>query len=258
LPILVLLAAAGAASAQVAPLPPGTYRLETRLVSHTSLPLIGTAESATVSLLRVQLRRDGAGFRQAHQVCDMRVEGGVALVRASVPARFIAALTEKVYPVTLAYDPLSGWRYGADLGTEQVGFRGDGLEPVPSRADDPRVYDSDGDGEPGATLKLSIAGFVDGEMYVAQRAHSALRGRVTALGQAAGCIDVREFRQTLLGAHPALLDRQSAIVVDAARSTFTMVRVADGTPCADLAAAPYDPGPIPDAPQFAAGDPVRP
>jgi hypothetical protein len=242
LPIVGLLLATRAAAADVAPLPPGTYRLEMRLVSRNAVPLIGTAESTTASLLRVQLRRDGAGFRQTHEVCNMRLEGGVPLVRMTVPSAFVSALGTHEYMLGLEYDPDDGWRYAADLGLEQVGFRGDG-EDLPSSAADPRVLDSDRDGQPGATLRLSMVGLVDGELYVVQRGHSALRGHVTALGQASGQIDVREFRQRLLGAHPEFLNRQPEIVVDEARSSFTMVRVADDTPCKDLESAAYDPGP---------------
>lgn len=256
LSLLCVLGAVSRAAADVAPLPPGTYRLETRLVSHAALPFIGDAASTTVSLLRVQLRRHGDGFRATHEVCDMHVDGGVRLVRISVPRRFVDALAEQEYPVDLAYDPINGWRYGADLGIEQVGFRGDGADPVPSSAGDPRVVDSDGDGQPGATVQLSIAGVVDGEMFIVQRAHSELRGRVTALGQASGTLYVREFRQVLLGAHPDLLNRQSDIVVDPERSAFTLVRVADDTGCDALADAAYDPGPIPGQPQLAAGVPA--
>src|SRR5690606_14696021 len=121
---------------------------------------------------------------------------------------FIAALGVRSSPIVLRHDG-AAWRYAADLGFEHVGYRANGRdEPLPRDAADPRVVDADGDGHPGATLRLTIAGLADGELYVVQRGHSTLAGRVVARGQAAGRIDVRLFEQALLGADPGFLARQ--------------------------------------------------
>jgi hypothetical protein len=247
---IALLACAGAggalalavvpASAQE-PLPPGTYRLEMRVAARTAIPLFGSAETATVSLSRVEIRRSGEELHQTHRVCTTRFEGGLPIVRMTMPARFIAALASHDYPIDLDGDA-SGWRYRADLGHEHVGYRPRQPDVLPRAASDAAVIDSDGDGHPGATLELSIARLADGELYVVQRGHSILEGHVVAVGAVEGRVDVRLFEQAVLGADPAFLQRQPDIEPDPARSTFRLIRVADATACETLAEAAHDPG----------------
>lgn len=238
-------------------LPPGTYRLEMRIGARTAIPLFGSAESATVSLSRVEIRRDGDRLWQAHRVCATRFEGGVSIVRITMPARFIASLASHDYPLDIEYGA-DGWRYRADLGREHVGYRPQQPDaPLPRKAADPAVIDSDGDGHPGATLELSIARLAEGELYIVQRGHSALDGRVVALGQAEGRIDVRLFEQAVLGADPGFLLRQPDIELDPSRSTFRLIRVADGTPCTALEDAAYTPQTAPAAGRIQLGADAR-
>jgi hypothetical protein len=238
-----LLLATAALAAHSEPLPPGTYRLELRMAALTTMPLLGSARTATVSLARATISREGDGLRQTHRVCAVRFEGGVPIVRMTMPPRLIAALAAPEYPVAVEYDA-AAWRYRADLGVSHVGYEPDGADDaLPTTGDDRRLRDIDGDGRPGATLALSIAGLADGSLWVVQRGHSLLDGRVIGVGQAEGRIDVRAFDQALLGADPSFLARSPEIAADPERSTFSLVRVADGTTCADLATAAYDPGP---------------
>jgi hypothetical protein len=261
--VVALLGWAGAVAAlEAAPpaaleaLPVGTYRLEMRIGAHTAIPMIGSAETATVSLSRVEIRRHGDGLRQTHRVCATRFEGGVPIVRMVMPKRFIESLASHDYPLQVDYGA-NGWRYRADLGREHVGYTPDPNETLPREESDPAVIDSDGDGHPGATLELSIAGLAEGELYIVQRGHSSLEGNVVAIGQAAGRIDVRVFEQAVLGARPGFLRRQPAIELDPARSTFQLTRVAEGTPCERLQVAPYDPGTRPPQEQaLSAGPPA--
>jgi hypothetical protein len=224
-----------------APLPPGTYRLDMQVGARTTIPIVGSAETATVSQSRVEIRRSGDRLRQTHRVCATRFDGGIPIVRMVMPERFIAALAVHEYPLEITYGA-GGWHYRADLGPEHVGYRPQPLDTLPREATDPAVIDSDGDGHPGATLGLSIARLAEGELYIVQRGHSRLEGHIVAVGQVEGRIDVRLFEQAVLGADPGFLRRTPEIELDPARSTFRLVRVADGTPCAALAAAAYDPG----------------
>jgi hypothetical protein len=238
----LLALATGAAGADDGPLPPGTYRLEMRIAAHTDLPVIGPMETATVSVSRVALRRDGDTVRQSHRVCSTRFEGGLPIVRMLMPARFLAALGEQRYPAELAYTA-DGWHYRADLGHVRVGLDDAGAGgPLPTEAGDPGVSDWDGDGRPGATLLLSVAGIAEGELYVVQRGRSVLDGRVTGVGQAEGRFETLAFEQRLIGADPGFLARSPRITLDPERISFRLVRVADDTPCATIETAAYVPG----------------
>ena len=72
------------------------------------------------------------------------------------PDKFVAALAKHTYPIQIERDA-QGWRYRADLGVERIGYRADSADgKLPTKIDDPAVYDWDGDGHPGATLRLSV------------------------------------------------------------------------------------------------------
>lgn len=238
--VALLLAALVGRARAASPLAPGTYRLEMRFASHAALPLIGAVRSTTVSTSLVEIReRDGA-IEQTHRVCDARFEGRVPGVRIEMPPRFIAALGTHSYPIALSEDG-AGWRYQADLGVEYVGWHSDDSAPLPGRPDDPGVYDWDGDGRPAATLRLSLPIVPAGELFVVQRAHSVLDGRIVAADRVEGRIDVPLFEQVVIGARPGFLRRSPQATPDPERSRFVLERVGTGAACADLVQAGSDP-----------------
>lgn len=233
-PVLVFVAlAALAARVDAGPLAPGAYRLEMRYESHADLPVIGAVGSATVSTSLVHIHAGDGALEQTHRVCDARFEGAVPGVRIEMPARFVAALGTHTYPITLDADG-TAWRYHADLGTEYVGWRRDDRAPLPESPDEPGVYDWDGDGRPAATLRIRLAIAPAGELYVVQRAHSVLEGRLVAPDRVEGRIRVLRFEQAVIGARPGFLRRSPKAIQDAERSRFVLERVEDEAACDDL------------------------
>jgi hypothetical protein len=222
-----------AASAGAAPLAPGTYRLELRYGSSADLPVIGAVRSATVSTSLVNIHEHDGTLEQVHRVCDARFEGAVPGISIEMPARFLAALGTHTYPIAVTPDD-EGWRYHADLGIEYIGWRRDDGAPLPARPDDPGVYDWDGDGRPAATLRLSLPVAPDGELYVVQRAHSVLDGRVVAADRVEGRIHVPVFEQAVIGARPGFLRRSPRAAQDPEQSRFVLARVDAAAACEDL------------------------
>lgn len=227
-----LLSLAGESGAQDAySLLPGTYRLEMIMASMTRVPFFGSTKSASRSLSLVEIRRNGGGLVQSHKVCDFRVVEDSAMIKMVFPEKFIAALSKHTYPIQLEKDA-QGWRYRADLGLERIGYKGgaDGSK-VPTKIDDPVVYDSDGDGHPGATLKLSVPLLPDGDLYVVQMGHSILNGRMTQLGNIDGTIEYKIFEQRVLGAWPSFLNQSPEIVPDPKESRFSITPLPPGSSC---------------------------
>ena len=212
-------------------LPLGAYRLEMIMASTTRVPFIGTSKSASKSISLVDIRREGGVLVQSHKVCDFRVLEDSAMIKMVFPEKFIAALSYHTYPIQLEKD-LQGWRYRADLGLERIGYKG-GAEDgkVPTKIDDPVVYDWDGDGHPGATLKLSVPLLPDGELYVVQRGHSILNGRMTQPGNIHGAIEYKTFEQRVLGAWPTFLNQSPEIVPDPKESRFSITPLPTGSTC---------------------------
>jgi hypothetical protein len=215
-------------------LPAGTYRLEMIMATISRLPLFGSSQSASKSVSIIEVWTDQTGLLQSHQVCDFRVLEDSAMIKMIFPDKFVAALEKHTYPIQLERDA-QGWRYWADLGVERIGYRPDSAEAkLPSKIDDPAVYDWDGDGHPGATLKLSVPLLPDGELYVVQRGQSVLNGRISTPGSVDGDIEVRSFEHRVLGARPAFLNRSPEIAPDPKRSRFSIRSLPAGTTCESL------------------------
>jgi hypothetical protein len=215
-------------------LPSGSYRLEMIMATVSRLPFFGNFKSASKSVSFVEVRRAGGDLVQTHQVCALRVFEDLAAIKMIFPDKFVAALAKPIYPVQIARDA-QGWRYRADLGIERIGYRGNSTGgKLPTRIDDPVVYDWDGDGHPGATLKLSVPLVPEGELYVVQRGQSVLHGKVITPGRIDGDIEFRSFEQQVLGARPSFLNRSPEIEADPKRSRFSISPAPSGTTCESL------------------------
>jgi len=218
-------------------LPLGTYRLEMIMATIARLPFFGNSKSASKSVSLVEIRREESGFVQTHQVCDFRVLDDFRMIKMVFPDKFVSAMAKHTYPILIEKDA-EGWRYRADLGVERIGYRTDLPDgKLPIKMDDPSVYDWDGDGHPGATLKLSVPLLPDGELYVVQRGHSILSGRIVQPGKIEGGIEVRSFDQRVLGASPSFLNRSPEIEPNSKDSHFTLNSIPAGSNCESLRGA---------------------
>ena len=215
-------------------LPAGTYRLEMIMASTTRVPVFGTSKSASKSISLVEIKRDGAVLIQTHKTCDFRVLDDSRFIKMIFPDKFVAALARHTYPLQLDKDA-QGWRYRADLGVERIGYKSNSNEAaLPSKIDDPAVYDWDGDGKPAATLKISIPLLPDGEFYVVQRGHSILNGRAVQPGRIEGGIETRLFEQRVLGAWPGFLNQSAEVEPDPKESRFVLSQIPAGSTCETL------------------------
>jgi hypothetical protein len=220
------------------PLQPGMYRLEMILASIARLPVFGVFKSASRSVSLIEVRSDSTGLLQRHEVCDFHVLQDSAIIKMVFPDKFVAALAKPSYPIQVEKDA-EGWRYRADLGIERIGYKTTSTESsLPTKLDDPLVYDWDGDGHPGATLKISVPLLPDGELYVVQRGQSILNGRITGRGRVEGSIEVRSFEHRVLGGWPGFLNRSPEIVPDPDGSRFTMIAIPQDSICATLRGPP--------------------
>lgn len=223
-----------AAAQEDDPLPSGMYRLEMIVGSLTRLPFFGISKSASRSVSLVEVRSDHSGLMQRHEVCDFHVLQNSAMIKMVFPDKFVAALAKHSYPIHIDKDG-QGWRYRADLGVERIGYKPTSNESnLPTKLDDPSVYDWDSDGRPGGTLKISVPLLPDGELYIVQRGHSILNGRIARRGRIEGSIDVRSFEHRVLGAWPGFLNHSPEIVPDPAESRFTIIAVPTDSTCETL------------------------
>jgi hypothetical protein len=212
----------------------GRYALELRVASTAKLPLMPTDRSTTVSLLLVEVRpASGGRFTQHHRVCDVRVENSSA-VQTTVPRAFVEALAPRSYPVELNGGS-ARWHYRADLGLDAIGFdprSTGGALPAGPRA--PGVIDSDGDGNPGATIEIRVPVVGRARLFIAQRTHLVLQATASSPDRVEGQVDIRLMEQRTFGAEPGILRHTPDIRPDPQRSGFTLVRLPDQFGCSDL------------------------
>lgn len=159
-------------------------------------------------------------------------------VRTSIGPRFVAAMPTWDAPLTRDSE---GEDEGALRIAENVMVLGARLDDptndaLPADADDPRVTDPDGDGNPGVTVEVS--GFVSGQVYVVQRLVRGLRGTAAPDGRATGTV-IGAGDQVVIGASNAILKTftpRFEYNPDAKRNTFVWVPVPDGSTCESVLA----------------------
>lgn len=215
------------ATALAAPGPSvGRYGAELWVSSATKTPVIGEVRGQSVSWLLVEITdRDGQLWQQ-HTTCTVELLDATGSSRAALSPGFISSIPVRRYPIQTT----SGYR--ADIGLEHVGY--DPAYPLPTRADAPGVIDSDGDGNPGATVILEIPLLGSAEMYIAQRAQMTLTGQVLASGQIRGVLELPIMEQQTLGASVSILDRSPPIRPLPEDSGFAMLPLPDGAGCAAI------------------------
>lgn len=224
--LLLLGLLAGPVRAAEPGLAPGRYALTLRVATLADAPWFPTVRGGSTSHVLVDLSGAPEAMTQRSRVCRVDIDGG-GIARIEVPPAFLAALG----PREVTADT-SGGRYRVDLGSDVVGYAGDG--PLPT--DLAQTTDWDGDGHPAATIRVHIPAIGAAQMYVVQAARLVLDGAIGTTG-ASGSIDVRRFEQKTLGARPGWLASKTEVRVDPTRSGFTLTAIGPEAGCDAVVAA---------------------
>lgn len=233
--LLSLLLFPGPAHAQAPPLDEGVYVMVVEVGSESQVPLAGSAEITTRSLLRVDLDRtaDG-GWQQRQQLCAIDIQSDT---RAStvLPQAFVDAMPIKRYPVRIAPREDGSWSYRADPGPNHIGY-----DPrltggaLPERRNDIGVVDFEGDGQPGATMLIQVPILGNVRMYIAQLGWPQFEGEVRD-GRIEGRVWSRASDSRTLGASVGLFAANATITPVPERSRFQVLPVAASETCDGLA-----------------------
>lgn len=205
----------------------GTYVFLQQTVTVAEMPVLADVVATTRAVSIQRLVQEGERLRGSGALCSLDLESTSSLVKMELPAAFRRSLP----PVRIdaALTPKNGgWIFRQAPQTLVVGARLAAGESLPTKPEDPRVVDQDGDGKPGVTVRVS--GLVSGEIYLVQRSTSRLTG---ALRGAAftGRIDFTNEQRVLDASLGVLKDGPEA-KPDPGRSYFRLEKVADGTDCA--------------------------
>jgi len=234
--MIALAALLAPASVTAAPLPPlpGTWGVMIRIESVIQAPALPESQSSSLAWAIAELGVDEQGWYQTHRVCCAEVLGTGRLISSIVPASYTDHMPTKTMRPALGHDRHGG-SWTVDMGEAAVGYHHH-LSPdtLPDTADHPAVYDWDEDGKIGATVLIDLPLFQPFEIYIAQVSHLELQGRVISPEHIAGKILVHRQDRETLGASAALFDRDIPSHPLPGASTFSMVRVPDGTGCGQV------------------------
>lgn len=211
----------------------GTWRLDYWVVTRNKVPVIGKIKSSSAGWALARIVREEEGWIQQHQVCGGAVHAG--LVKSELPLAYLAHVPSKTYTIDLNTDS-DHVAFHADTGSFQSGH--DPACKLPETADDPCVRDWDEDGQPGATILIKPPLFPWTEVYIAQKTHLVLSGRVRSPDLIEGRVQMRVMHTSVLGASNPMFAQSPEASIVAEESRFTMLRVADTATCAELSPPP--------------------
>lgn len=205
----------------------GHWSLELSMVISAKIPVFGQTELVTKTTMLAHIA-DGI---QHHTTCTVRPTSPLRMVTTTVPDSFIRHIKDKSYPIILGEDG----SYQADFGPQYIGYDPSisGGEP-PQEANDPSVFDWEGDGSPGATILLDAPLLGRSEVYITQHAHTKLIGQLTNPDTVTGGLNIIAMHQRSIGAKPAMFASNPEAVPVEEKSSFVMRRVPADTTCADL------------------------
>jgi len=214
----------------------GTCAMIQILLQIAVLPLVGEIPRTSIVAQSVDVVQEGATLTMTGRYCFIDVDDGTPLVKTEIPAAFISSVTPGPRTAQLR-ETEGGIEFKQPIYLEVRGAVLDdpAADPLPTDPFDPRVFDQDGDGRPGMTVRVTILGIVQGETYVVQRVRYRLIGRVIGSDRIEGRIDWID-EQSVLDATNALLkaDAMGTPDPDPSAHRFVMVRVDASWTCETL------------------------
>jgi len=199
-------------------------------------PFVGQRTRTTTLILHVEMGQSGSNVTMAEIHCLVDTDDGTNMVVTEIPEAFLRSLGVVERTATLQAT-VDGWWFVEPWPTEVHGASlADPVnDPLPTTADDPRVFDQDGDGNPGITVRVTILGLISGEVYAVQRLSKLLEGKVVTPDLIRGLITWTN-EQVTIGASNPFLNTSGDAEIDPVRerSYFVAIRVPPETTCDDL------------------------
>ncbi|MDF1565779.1 MAG: hypothetical protein P1V51_22280 [Deltaproteobacteria bacterium] len=194
-----------------------------------------TAVSSLTAWLRVRWSREGEEIVWDEALCAMR-SNEIFGTTTRYPQAFLESIPRRQRSGRLAAAQV-GATFEAGPFVDLFGVRltDPASEALPTGPDDPRVEDSDGDGEPGITVAVEQSLLGSGEVFVAQRSTSSYEGVVVSPDRLEG--EVRVITEkTVLGATAGWLESgtEAAPDPDPTHNYFIFQAVPDHTTCTQI------------------------
>jgi hypothetical protein len=200
----------------------------------SDVPIVGEVTTQTISLQKVNVAQKGAKLELTTQVCAIDVNSSVDVIETHIPDRFVAAMgVGKREAKLIERDGDVFVLVPRKTETLGVRLRDPKNEYLPTKTDDPRVYDQDKDGHPGVTVRVS--GLIDGSLYLVHRGWDRLWGKIKTKDRIVGSVKW-DLEQVVLDSTSVFLGDPPNSRADptASRNFFRMKRLSKGADCADI------------------------
>lgn len=209
----------------------GRWVMVQRTTSSASIPVVGEINATTTVISLHDLRSEDGRLKGGGTLCDIEIQSGSDLVNTILPAAFRKALPppalDAMIPIEDGALRLKQARrtvvVGAQLDTPES-------ETLPTKASDPRVFDQDGDGKPGVTVR--VEGIVSGSIYVVQRSWTRFDGTFLSDGTFGGKLFFGN-EQVVLGSTSPFLGSPPKAKARPEKSWFRIARVDKDATCKD-------------------------
>lgn len=211
----------------------GTWATRTRTLTEQTVPVLGTVRTTSSAYGIAVFARAGSTVTLTERACRVVFDRS-SLGTTALDDRAVQAIAPATAPIAFA-SMGSAWRWSRAARSVAVGWmpRMSPDEALPTMRTDPRVVDSDGDGNPGVSVRIMNL-LASGTVYVVQTQRSALSGDLANDGTPRATNDPTGSAQRTLGASTNLLAQEIPSRVDAAPANngVTFVRLAGGADCA--------------------------
>ncbi|MDF1565214.1 MAG: hypothetical protein P1V51_19410 [Deltaproteobacteria bacterium] len=215
----------------------GRFALAIRVADLVDAPLIGESEGGSMAAYLVERAWDGETYSEVHRHCTGVIEP-VAGNKTFIPDAFRQTVPPSTSHTLSLEDATGAYLVTGHL--ELWGLRDlpDPYEtPLPATVEEAeapphseRIFDMDGDGNPGMTAQ--IQGFVSGDQYFVQRRVLGLDGITLGPDRLIGLVD-NKSEKTSIGGSNRVLAAQNEVTPDPnpLLTWFDQLRIADEAGC---------------------------
>lgn len=207
----------------------GRWLKQVITIAESSAGPAGTIEVRTITYQLVDIEQDGRELIMDVQTCAAEMSDDSSMISTGFSETLARSLDTRTRSGRL-YRRNGAWFLGVERDWELIGMTMEAPEEeeLPTDADDPRVFDQDGDGNPGFTIQVS--GIIDGEVYVARRGWDQFMGRFNGEGAIHGRVKWQS-EEKVLDASRRMLRSSPDSVPNSEDSRFRMERIDGDVDC---------------------------
>lgn len=205
------------------------YLFTLRTITVATVPVLGDLQTVTESVMVAHLEQVDGFLQGRNEICDITIQGATDLARTVLPVAFVKGVPTGPYRLQLTEEG-GQTRLSGELAVVHVGYD-PALGPLPSTLEDPSVVDTDGDGQPGATVVVDIKMLGPFEIYLAQRSQVHVDWVWSDAGFS-GVSSLPVMEQAIIGSEHPLLS--TAPVLETTAGDFTLEPLPGPTTCAAL------------------------